>query len=171
MSSNLPLHPATVHWPFSFLTLSYGLDILQPTWSLLPQAVQSVLPQQAELAKISYYALSIGLLTALPAVFSGVAQAVQIVGKQGLFESDGKTIKPKFKTLITHAISADAVIAASAYTWWYRSASDRVNQGDLVRTGLAVLLGLGMVFAAHNGGSLTYEYGMGLSVGKKSKSL
>ncbi|PNS15536.1 hypothetical protein CAC42_795 [Sphaceloma murrayae] len=132
--------------------------------------IQSVLPPQAELARISYYALSLGLLTALPAVFSGAAQAIQMVGKQGLFEADGKTIKIKFKTLITHVISSDIVLGVSAYTWYYRSANDAVNQGDFVRTGLAVLLSLGLMFAAHNGGSLTYEYGMGLSVGKKGKT-
>lgn len=166
----MPLHPATVHFPISFLTLSYGLDVIQPFRSWLPKIVESALPQQAELAKISYYALSLGLLTALPSVFSGVAQAVQMVGKQGIYESDGKTIKPKFKVIAVHAASVDAVLAASAYTWWHRSASDAVNQGDLVKTSLGVVLGLALMFTAHQGGKLTYEYGMGLSIGKKGKS-
>lgn len=109
---------------------------------------------------------------------SGVAQAVKMVSAQGIYEQDKKTIKPKVKVTVAHAVANDVVIAASAYSWWCRRQegitsmlAKGVNpvayEPETWQVGLSVVLGALMLFAANLGGSLVYDYGMGLAMGKK----
>lgn len=166
-----------MHFPIAFLTTSYGLDALVYSWGYLPSALTSYLPTATELSRISYYALGAGILTALPAVSSGVAQALKMVKAQGIYTPDGK-IKPKFKVTVAHAVANDVVIAASAYLWWQRRQANSASillegknpmayepSGSMV--GISVVMGLLLMFAANLGGSLVYDYGMGLAMGKK----
>ncbi|KAF1351970.1 hypothetical protein BDV97DRAFT_348514 [Delphinella strobiligena] len=178
MSLDHPVHPATVHWPLTFLTTSYGLDVLVASWGYLPASVTSSLPTATELSRISYYALSLGILTSLPAISSGVAQALKMVKAQGIKAPDG-SIKPKVKVLAAHAVVNDVVVAVSTYLWWQRR---QANSARLLLEGkdplayelpsggqavVAALLGAVLLFAANLGGSLVYDYGMGLAMGKK----
>lgn len=176
MSSH-PVHPATVHWPLAFLTTSYGLDALVAGWSYLPSALTSYLPTSTELSRISYYALGAGILTALPSISSGVAQALKMVKAQGIYTPDGK-LKPKFKVTVAHAAINDIVIAASAWLWWQRrqasSAAMLVDGKNPVAyqpsggmVGISVAMAVLLLFAANLGGTLVYDYGMGLTMGKK----
>jgi len=173
MSLDHPLHPATVHFPLAFLFTSYAIDAVQPILPHLPSTIASFLPATTELTRISYYALSAGLLTSIPAVFSGGAQAWKMIQAQGIYESDNKTIKPKVQATIAHAASNDLLLIASAYSWYCR------RQGTLINTyapenwmiGMSVILLGGLLFSANLGGTLTYNYGMGMSMGKgKGKS-
>lgn len=100
-----------------------------------------------------------------------------MVKAQGIYTPDGK-IKPKVKVTVAHAAINDVVVAASAWLWWQRRnassvalladgknpASYAVSNGQV---GIAVVSGLLLMFAANLGGSLVYDYGMGLTMGKK----
>lgn len=120
-----------------------------------------------ELARISYYSLSLGLLTALPAVASGIAQATKQFKGQGMHEADGKTLKPKGKAIVMHAVTNYAISGLSAYSWWSkRKAAVLTYQPETWMVGLSMLLGLMLLFSANVGHTLTYRYGTGMSLGK-----
>lgn len=161
-----------MHFPLAFLCTAYGLDILYPLYSYLPGVVTGYLPAAVEIPRLSYYALSVGLLTSLPAISSGVQQALKMVKAQGIYEADNKTIKPKFKVVALHAAANDVVFAASAYVWWCkRSAYTLSYAPDTWMTWAGVVLFAALGYAANLGGTLTYNYGMGLSLAKgKGKS-
>lgn len=174
MSLDHPLHPSTVHWPLTFLATSYGLDALTASYAYIPSSISSVIPPPTDLTLISYYSLSLGLLTSLPAISSGIAQALQMVTKQGIKNPDG-TIKNKVKVLAAHAAINDVVVGLSAWVWWGRrkilnTAGEKgidIIQSSAGAVGLSVLLGAAILFAANLGGSLVYDYGVGLTMGKQ----
>ncbi|CAJ2511142.1 Uu.00g067670.m01.CDS01 [Anthostomella pinea] len=173
MSLNHPTHPATVHWPLAFLTAAYGLDTLHTMYSYVPSAITSYFPASAEMPRIAYYALSAGLLTSIPSVVTGIANAAQMVQSQGMYEADGKTLKPKMKVIIAHALSNDVIIALSGYIWYLRNQSSSLNltyapQSWMV--GVEAVMGLALLYSANLGGTLVYNYGMGLRMGSKNKS-
>ncbi|QIW98742.1 hypothetical protein AMS68_004260 [Peltaster fructicola] len=184
-----PAHPATVHFPIAFLSLAYGLDILHTVKPNLPGSVTSYIPADFDLTRASYYLLSLGLLTAIPAVVTGGQQAVKLFARQGMYEADGKTLKIKTKATIAHAVVNDIALAASAYVWYAKhQAANSTIVGKLGLSSEAlyapalwmvaaqvITFGL-LLFGASIGGALTYQYGVGFSavgtsnnVGKKSK--
>ncbi|CAK4031309.1 Hypothetical predicted protein [Lecanosticta acicola] len=178
-----PVHPATVHFPIAFIFLSAALDILNTlrNASLLPASVTTQLLAPNDLTRASYYLLALGLLTSIPAVVTGGGEAMKMIQKQGMYESDNKTIKPKVKATIAHAVVNDVVIAVNTYVWYTRRANARDSllgkMGTAGGVGTAasayapetwmvaaqgVALGL-MLFGANIGGALTYNYGVGFS--------
>lgn len=188
-SSGKPIHPATVHFPISFLALSYGLDALHALTPSLPANISSALPPSNDLTRASYYLLSLGLITTLPAVVSGGQQAVALFSRQGMYEADGKTLKQKSKAVIAHALVNDVVLALGTWIWYAkRSAHNQSLAASVVgeKAGSALLtpeaayapqlwqvvlgvatLGL-LFFGASIGGALTYNYGVGFApAGKK----
>lgn len=129
------------------------------------------------MSRISYWALGAGLLTSLPSAASGVAQAAKMVQAQGLYDQSGK-MKQKAKVLVAHALINDLVIAVSAWVWWKRrnaSTVEYIKEGLNPATyepqtwmvGLSIVLGAALLFGANLGGTLVYDYGMGLTMGKK----
>lgn len=185
-TSSKPLHPATVHFPISFLALSYGLDTLYTLRPNLPETLTSTLPVATDLTRASYYLLSLGLITSIPAVMSGGAQAFKMISKQGLYEADNKTVKPKVKATIVHALANDVVILLSAYMWWCRRAARNETVEAMMGKTMGVDLGAattqaaayapagwmaavsvvmtGLLFwSASIGGALTYNYGVGFA--------
>jgi uncharacterized membrane protein len=88
----------------------------------------------------------------------------------GMYEADGKTLKPKMKTAFTHAAMNDVMVALAAYSWFVR----RDRTGGMIPTGLNVLVAAvslpGLMFSANLGGTLVYNYGVGLQAGKKGKA-
>lgn len=84
-----------------------------------------------------------------------------MISKQGLYEADKKTLKPKVKVTLAHAAVNDVVLAASAYMWWCtRNSTSLTYQADTWMVGMGVLLFMALGFAANLGGTLTYNYGM-----------
>ncbi len=181
-----PIHPATVHFPIAFLTLAFGLDILHQLTPALPSFLTSSLPPHTDLTRASYYSLSLGLLTAIPALVTGVQQAVLLIGKQGMYETDasgyGVTMRTKVKALIAHTVANDLVIALSTLVWYQkRNAAAATLLGKLgvgsVGTAYATyqpslwmvvleaVLFVLLVVAANIGGSLTYVFGVGFAAG------
>ncbi|KAF2168567.1 hypothetical protein M409DRAFT_21317 [Zasmidium cellare ATCC 36951] len=180
-----PVHPATVHFPISFLFLGFALDILNHVRTSLPSTLSNNLLSAAEMSKASYYLLSIGLISSIPAVVTGGREAVVMIAKQGMWDSDGKTttMKPKVKATIAHALMNDVVIAVSTYVWYSRRAAANNSLAGKVGAASAytpatwmviaeVVVTVLMMMAANVGGVLTYNFGVGFSrmdSGKKSQ--
>lgn len=106
---------------------------------------------------------------------------LKMIKSQGVYEQDGKTIKPKVKSVVVHALLNDIIVAGSAYSWWCRRQASSVGMlkeglnpvayepaGWMVA--LSVVFGGLILFAANIGGTLVYNYGMGVGIGKKGKS-
>ena len=101
-----------------------------------------------------------------------------MVKNQGLFDEKGN-LRAKSKVLIAHAVVNDVIVAVSAYVWWCKRNAGAVEYLKDGRNPLAyepagwmvgasVVLGLALMFAANLGGTLVYDYGFGLAMGKKS---
>ncbi|KAF2481304.1 hypothetical protein BDY17DRAFT_301060 [Neohortaea acidophila] len=176
-----PVHPATVHFPIAFLSLSFALDIIHELSPRLPKNLASKLPISTDLTRLSYFLLSAGLITLLPALVTGVREAVVLISKQGIKEADG-TVRPKVKALIAHAVFNDIVAAVSAYVWYQKrsnaanTVAGKLGVGSLA-TGAAAYAPerwmvvaeapiLALLFMAANiGGVLAYNFGIGFSAG------
>lgn len=188
-----PLHPATVHFPISFLFLSYTLDILHSTRFSLPTSLQNSLLGPHDLTSAAHSLLSLGLLTAIPAVVTGGRELLTMIQKQGMYESDGVTVKTKVKATIAHAVVNDVLLAVSTWIWYSRrqrsdvpavvsgeggmdvekSTTDAAVYAHSTSFVVAEICTLGLLLLGANiGGTLTYNYGVGFSslsaaVGKK----
>ncbi|EMC99790.1 hypothetical protein BAUCODRAFT_101865 [Baudoinia panamericana UAMH 10762] len=163
-----PIHPAAIHFPIAFIGLAVGLDILHAISGNLPAAIANNVPVATDLTRASYFLLSLGLLTSIPAVITGVGEAKKAIDKQGLYEKDGKTIKQKFKGVIAHAIVNDIVILVMAYVWYARRSAATKTLAGKMGLGSALMGGL-QLFGANIGGSLTYNYGFGMAIGSGGK--
>jgi uncharacterized membrane protein len=176
-----PLHPATVHFPIAFLTLSYTLDILHfSTTTLLPKTNSlslSLSPHLSTLALSSHYLLILGLLTGLISAATGGAQLTKMLQHGGMYESDNsgrKMMRPKVKTAFTHAGLNDVAMLMGGWSWWVRS-KNAGDMGGLVGTGMANVVVSAvslpvLLYSAGLGGKLVYNHGVGLSLGKKGKT-
>lgn len=174
-----------MHFPISFLALSYGIDILNTLSPRLPKSITSNLAPSADLTRASYYLLSIGLITAIPALVTGIREAVMLISKQGMYESSnmyGKVMRTKVKAMIAHAVANDIVMAVSAYIWYSKRAAAKNTLAGKMGLGTAstaaaayapamwMVVAEAAVFvllmvAANIGGSLTYIFGIGFSAG------
>jgi uncharacterized membrane protein len=114
----------------------------------------STLLQQAGIfAHVSNIA---GIVTALPALNTGIWEFYGIYKKRGLDLSD-----PVVKTTMIHAGLNDLAAVGAIYNWWTQRgaaafAPSRIN---------AVISGLilsGVVFSAYLGGTLVYKHGVGV---------
>ncbi|KAL9082536.1 MAG: hypothetical protein Q9159_006337 [Coniocarpon cinnabarinum] len=200
-----PLHPATVHFPIAFLTASTVLDFFvhfraappSPLSLPLPNFLSQILSDNAitssssvGLTQASYTLLSLGLLTALPAIVSGGQQAILMIQKGGLYTTDPDTkqkkLREKVKTTFLHAGVNDVALALFGLKWWLMGMGRTTDYGAKGVTGMIqgdatgyslglreVALGLAangiILFAANLGGALTYGMGVGLSLGGGSK--
>ena len=104
-------------------------------------------------------------MSAIPAIASGVQQMLTLQK----FEADGKTMKPKFKLTLTHAATNYAYLGATAYSWYTRKDNVGLLPSD-VNMAISTLALPALLFAANLGGTLVYNHGMGIQLGKKGKS-
>lgn len=126
--------------------------------------IQKRLPTSSELASISHYALSAGLLAGLPALITGILEAGEAMKRVGsIYEADGKTLKPKVKTLWTHAGLNDVVLLSSLAFWWMQP------QSEVVVLGSSFLLGAMLLYTANLGANLVFNHGTGVQIGKVSE--
>lgn len=139
------------------------------------------------MTRLSYFLLSAGLITAVPALITGIREAVVLVSKQGMWESDDTGIttvmRPKVKAMIAHAVFNDIVMGVSTYVWYNKRANAAKSvagkvgipvgaaayqpEGWMVATEAPIMIL--MFMAANIGGVLAYNFGIGLSVGSSSK--
>lgn len=184
-----PVHPAFVHHPIAFWSVSYLLDLAygaatHPATAKTVAGIYDVAPYLGEMAKFSYYLNILGLLFAVPAVLSGGQQLMQMIKKQDLaakFEkSQNKTqtaqkMHPKMKLGFAHAAMNDACVAMSAYQWWMRSqtASHAPDEVALIIAAVSFVL---LNVAGYLGAAMVYDHGVGVarvgaSSAKGSKAL
>jgi len=177
-----PVHPATVHFPISFLSLAYALDVLyglatSPTTGHLTvntlKTVNNALSLHINLndiSRVAYYSNLIGIITAIPAVLSGGAEMFAMIQGQGVWEkikreSDGKEISsginPKVKHGALHGILNEGAIAASLFNWWSRRSVPGYEPSS-TNVWISALVLPTVMFSAYLGGSLVYEYGVGV---------
>jgi len=161
--ANHPIHPAIVHFPITFITLTGLLDMFHaaassPATAPLIQSALKSLDAQVYLNAIplfSYYTTILALITAIPAIITGGMELMPLIQRDGLNT-------PKARTGVAHAMLNDLGVFALAYNWWTRRA---VNDFAPSTTNLAISVALALPassFAAYLGGSLVYEYGMGV---------
>ncbi|KAK5110647.1 hypothetical protein LTR62_005687 [Meristemomyces frigidus] len=181
-----PVHPALVHAPIAFIALAVGLDMANAFSSMLPSAITNSLPISTDATRASYFLLSIGLLSSIPAITTGIGEAKKAIDKQGLYEKDGKTIKQKFKGVIAHAIANDIVVLVMGYIWYCRRSAAKQSLAGKMGLGsvstaeaayapafwmviVEMMMGALQLFSANIGGSLTYNYGFGMAIGAGGK--
>ncbi|TNY18831.1 hypothetical protein DMC30DRAFT_418489 [Rhodotorula diobovata] len=167
-----PLHPATVHYPIGLLSISFALDALQIAPALTSGLnYLKLLPPAAAINVLSHYTGAAGMLAALPTLASGIAelyamwtgQAKSKGGKQSVKDAAGKkdVAGEKLKTTLTHATLNDIVLGIAFWNWWVRRQSK-----DLILPYSNALLSAAAIplflYSAYLGGSLVYEYGVGV---------
>jgi uncharacterized membrane protein len=168
-----------VHFPIAFLTLSWSLDILyalttqvlKPTFLTTRFAHPTTL---LDITRLGHFMLCAGLIMTIPTIMSGNIQLVGMIKKNGgpwAKDANGKatsTMVPKIKATISHALVNDLVFAVGIYSWYTRRAVENIgnvpSQENIVIS--AVLLPM-LMFSAALGGSLTYNHGVGLNLGRK----
>ena len=160
-----------MHWPIAFLSLAYGLDALYGATTYLNTTVvyTTLGLTLSDLTRASHYLLSLGILTAVPAVMSGGQQLVKILQNGGLYEADKKTMRAKVKVAFAHAALNDLVVVASIYSWYTRRGEKGMAPKGLELL-MSVVLFPVLMFSANLGGTLTYNFGVGMNIGKKNKT-
>lgn len=169
--SSHPIHPATVHFPIAFLSLAYGLDLAYAGATKLQLPfLQSYVGAMPELGRAAHYLQALGILTGLVSASTGIQQGIKLYNNGGLYEADGKTVRPKMKVTAAHAIFNDVVLLGSVYSWYIR----RDNPGFMpsnVNIIISALLLPALLWAANLGGTLTYNFGAGINLsGIKGKN-
>ena len=170
-----PLHPAIVHFPIAFLTLSYALDILYGL-STHPQTASFVskaydpAPYLDDITRLSYFANTLGIATAIPAVLTGGMDLFALIKRQDLLnklqKSEGKAdnakgMHRKIKVGLAHALLNDVGIFAAGFNWWTRRSTAANAPTDVNVIVSSVCLPL-LMLAASLGGMLVYDYGVGI---------
>ncbi|TVY41091.1 hypothetical protein LSUB1_G001097 [Lachnellula subtilissima] len=166
--AGIQLHPASVHFPITFIALTGFLDLLYsassfpPTGSFIlstlkyldvPSALVELLPQ------LSFYTTILALVTTIPAIVTGFSDLLPLILRDGFGT-------PKVRTGLLHAGLNDVATAMMAFNWWTRRHVEDLAP-TAVNTMLSGLLAMPVMFyAASLGGHLVYGYGMG--VGKSS---
>ncbi|WVR04899.1 hypothetical protein IAU60_001911 [Kwoniella sp. DSM 27419] len=105
-----PIHPATVHWPIA---------------SLYPA---TVLPNRATLSVLGFYAAGAGVVSAVPAIVTGIGEAYELIRSEYLRKGSWAAVIDsawnmkdnegrKIKMTIKHASMNDMVVALAGYNW------------------------------------------------------
>lgn len=122
--------------------------------------------------------LCAGLLTTVPAILSGNKQLFGMIGKNGgPWEKDAQgkqtsTMVPRIKVAITHALVNDIVFFVNLYSWYTRRSTEKnVNPGHVpssVNMIISMILLPMLLASAKAGGTLVYNHGVGLNLGRKT---
>ena len=173
-----------MHFPIAFLSLASGLDLLYgaatfESTSKTVASIYNVTPFLGDIAKASHFANVLGLLTAIPAIFTGIGELLALIksnetqatAKRGDKKAVSKSTNPKLGYGIAHAVVNEIAVIISVYNWWSRR-----NNTGLVPDSINILLsGLvlpGLLAAAFLGGILVYDHGVGVmrqEAAKKTK--
>lgn len=160
-----------MHFPIAFLSLAWGLDLLYAATAKLQLGplVSSLGTSLPDIGRGAHYLQAIGLVTAVPAILSGAQQLIKMKNNNQAFEADGKTMRPKFATTLTHAALNDVAMVAAAYSWYTRRQNGGLLPSDTNLLISALMLPV-LFYSASLGGKLVYNYGVGINLAKpKSK--
>jgi uncharacterized membrane protein len=154
------------------LDVVYGLATNARTASAL-STIYNVKPYLSDITRSSQLLLSIGLITAIPAVLSGVYELIQLLQRQAvadkLAHADTAEKKkaviskthPKVKMAFIHAAVMDSVVAVSAFNWWTRRGAPAGVPSDmnvlLSAFSIPFFMGAGSL-----GAQLVFNYGVGV---------
>ncbi|GAA5918015.1 hypothetical protein JCM6882_007590, partial [Rhodosporidiobolus microsporus] len=127
-----PLHPATVHFPIGFLSLSLGLDALQVAPALSSGLTYlKILPPTALLNQLSHYTGAAGILFSLPSLATGLSELYGMWTGQAKDKGAQESVEDvarekdvkgeKLKTTMMHAGLNDLVLGVATYNWCARS--------------------------------------------------
>ncbi|KAK5458470.1 hypothetical protein LTS15_004552 [Exophiala xenobiotica] len=181
-NSDHPAHPALVHFPIAFNTLAWGLDILYALTTLWvkPAFLTSRFGSAStllDITRLSYFLMCAGLVTTIPAIMSGNKQLIGMISKNGgPWEKDAQgkaksTMVPRIKAGITHAAINDLVFIANLYSWYIRKDKEGAlnpgktpNQTNLI---ISMVLLPFLLMSAKIGGTLVFNHGVGLNLGRK----
>ncbi|KAF2690336.1 hypothetical protein K458DRAFT_459498 [Lentithecium fluviatile CBS 122367] len=164
-----PKHPATIHFPITFTMVTGVLDLLYLA-SITPATSQAVasafktLDIQIPLTllpTLSYYAMILTIITAVPAIITGALEFMPVVQRDGLGSK-------KAQTGVVHALVNDITVFGAAYTWWSRRNENGFTPSTTNVALSAAVLPISM-FAAYLGGSLIFKHGIGVGRGSDSK--
>lgn len=158
-----------MHLPIAFLLAASILDILSYLAVRFPASFHSIVNIFAHpyastkvvaiiyhLSLFSYASTIVAIITSVPALVTGLIEGSALISANGL---DLKN--PKVRTTITHATLNDVAIFAAVYNWMTRrNVEDFMPWGGNALVSSAIL---GLIsYSAYLGGSLVYEYGVGV---------
>jgi len=163
-----PVHPATVHFPATLLTLTYALDVVYglTSASYLPFLSGHLL----DLSKAAYYTNILGIVTSLPALITGDIEFYAMWKGNQPFErvkssKTGATIReglnPKVKLALVHGLLNVGALGASSYNWYTKRSVPGFLPSKVNMWLSAMMLG-NVVYSLYLGGSMVYEYGVGV---------
>ncbi len=177
------MHPAIVHFPIAFNILAWGLDILYAltTTYVKPAFLTSRFSAPntlIDITRLGYFMLCAGLIATVPAIMSGNKQLVGMISKNGgPWEKDSKgvqksTMVPRIKIAITHALVNDVIFLVNLYSWYCRRSTEkRLNPGNVpseMNMIISMCLLPMLLASAKAGGTLVYNHGVGLHLGRKT---
>jgi len=127
-----PLHPGLVHMPIAFLFSAQALDVVyglatNARTATFAASIYNVKPYLSDITRSSHLLLSIGLITAIPAILSGAYELIQLLQRQAVADKlahadtakEKKTVvsktHPKVKMAFLHAAVMDVVVAAAVF--------------------------------------------------------
>jgi len=140
-----PIHPMLVHFPIGFLVLSFLLDL-----------VSLAFPGAPNLVRCSFYAMLLGVVTALLAAVPGFVDYSDIRR-----DHPGKAIATRHMTLNL------MVVAIYGINLWLRSSALTESKINLVPLFLS-FIGIGLLSASgYLGGRLVYDEG--IAVGRHKR--
>lgn len=166
-----PLHGGVVHWPAALLSTSFALDALELVrkTDIIPSGLEQYLPASPAARITSHYACAAGLLTAIPAVLTGLAELYGMyrgaAKEQGNKETIKKTAKgqqEKLALTITHALCNEVGVAIALSNWWSRHKNLTSYTLDNLHLWLSVAALGGTLVGAYLGGDLVYRLGVGV---------
>jgi uncharacterized membrane protein len=131
------------------------------------------------MARFSYYANTLGLATAIPAVLTGGFELVGMIKRQDLLNKLQKSkdkagtaqrMHPKIKVGLAHAMLNDAGLVAAGYNWWTRNAAvmNAPSDTNIIISIVALIVLTGSCFL---GATLVYTYGVGVNSPSESRRL
>jgi len=173
--SDHPAHPAFVHHPIAFWSVSYLIDLAygaatHPATAKTVAGIYNIAPYLGDMAKFAYYLNILGILFAFPAIFTGVPQLLQMTKNQDLknkFEkSQNKSVTaqkmhPKMKLGFAHAVTIYSTFGLSIYSWFLRrqTATHAPDQVSFIIAGASFLL---LNAAGYLGAAMVYDHGVGV---------
>ncbi|KAG9672491.1 hypothetical protein KCU99_g594, partial [Aureobasidium melanogenum] len=142
-----PVHPATVHFPLTFLSAAYTLDTVYGVANRF-RALAFLTPFLGDISRLGYICHVAGLVTSLPSFTSGSAELWELYKKGGINQKDKELTNPKSHEDINS-----------------RSIKIGLAHGALnfVAAGVSTVLTLpGVALSAALGGELVYGKGVGV---------
>ncbi|KAK7987000.1 hypothetical protein PG988_001988 [Apiospora saccharicola] len=174
-----PTHPTLVHFPVAFLTTTYSSDVLHGAALRYGWLGASTL---TDVARFGYASHAIGVLTALPAMTSGLAELWELYKAGGLNRRDKElthtrshrdVVDSSVKLGAVHGLLNAVALGVSGYALWTRWVGERgIALGKSVATvaapgrlgfWLSLLTLPGLAISAALGGDLVYSKGVGVA--------